>query len=106
MAPPLLDEEGRKPAMRIFLLAIALASGADVYRFVSGTISTTNSNSDAIMTATTARRSNPRRTREREASATLKSTAYGRTVLRALDQMKATGPWQLGPKASDRYFKR
>jgi hypothetical protein len=57
------------------------------------------------MTATTARRSNGRRTRERDAGAASKLTAHGRAVLRALDQMKATGPWQLGPKPSDRYFK-
>jgi hypothetical protein len=56
------------------------------------------------MTATTARRSNARRTRV--TGATSKPTAYGRAVLRALDQMTATGPWQLGPKPSDRYFKR
>jgi len=55
------------------------------------------------MTTTTV---HPRRTREREASAAPKSTAYGRSVLRALDQMKAAGPWRLGPKPSDRYFKR
>jgi hypothetical protein len=77
-----------------------------VFQFSGGTISKINSNSDAIMTATTARRSNARRTRQREAGATLKSTAYGRAVLHALDRMKATGPWQLGPKPSDRYFKR
>jgi len=58
------------------------------------------------MTAATAQRPNSRRTREREASAAPKSTAYGRSVLRALDQMKAAGPWRLGPKPSDRYFKR
>jgi len=57
------------------------------------------------MTTTTSQ-PNSRRTREREASAAPKSTAYGRSVLRALDQMKAAGPWRLGPKPSDRYFKR
>ena len=60
----------------------------------------------AIMTATTARRSSTRRAREREPDAAPKSTAYGRSVLRALDRMKLAGPWQFGPKLSDRYFKR
>jgi hypothetical protein len=58
------------------------------------------------MTTDTARRSSARRGRDREAGAVPKSTGYGRSILRALDQMKATGPWQLGPKMSDRYFKR
>jgi len=57
------------------------------------------------MTTTTAR-PNGRRTREREAGVAPKSTAYGRAVLNALDRMKAAGPWRLGPKSSDRYFKR
>ena len=57
------------------------------------------------MTTTTAR-PNGRRTRERESGTARKSTAYGRAVLDALDRMKAAGPWRLGPKPSDRYFKR
>jgi hypothetical protein len=35
-----------------------------------------------------------------------KSTAYGRAVLRAIDRMKAAGPWDFAPKSSNRYFKR
>lgn len=58
------------------------------------------------MTTATARRANGRRTREREANAALRPTAYGRAVLRAIDRLKVAGPWELGPKLSDRYFKR
>ncbi len=58
------------------------------------------------MTTVTAGRSRARRAREPEGDAVPKSTAYGRSVLRALDRMKAVGPWELGPKLSDRYFKR
>jgi len=60
----------------------------------------------AIMTTATARRSNTRRAREREADAAPKATPYGRSLLRALDRMKAAGPWRFGPKLSDRYFKQ
>jgi hypothetical protein len=56
------------------------------------------------MTTETARRA--RGTREREADAAPKSTAYGRAMLRAIDRMKAAGPWHLAPKMSARYFKR
>jgi hypothetical protein len=56
------------------------------------------------MTADTARRA--RRAREREANAAPKPTAYGRAMLRAIDRMKAAGPWQFGLKMSARYFKR
>ena len=35
-----------------------------------------------------------------------KSTAYGRAVLRAIDRMKAAGPWDFAPKSSNRYVKR
>ena len=62
--------------------------------------------SKIIMSTVIARKSNTRRAREREADAAPKSTPYGRSVLRALDRMKAAGPWQFGPKLSDRYFKR
>lgn len=58
------------------------------------------------MTTVTAGRSRARRAREPVGDAAPKSTAYGRSVLRALDRMKAVGPWELGPKLSDRYFKR
>lgn len=55
------------------------------------------------MTATTtARRAGPKR----EAIPTAKSTAYGRAVLRAIDRMKAAGPWEFSPKLSNRHFKR
>jgi hypothetical protein len=59
---------------------------------------------ETIMTTETARRA--RSTRERAANAAPKSTAYGRAMLRAIDRMKAAGPWQLGPKMSARCFKR
>jgi len=59
------------------------------------------------MTATTtARRPAANRAGAREATPAPKSTAYGRAVLRAIDRMKAAGPWKFGPKSSDRYFKR
>jgi hypothetical protein len=59
------------------------------------------------MTATTtARRPATSRNGEREKKAAPKSTAYGRAVLRAIDRMKAAGPWKFSPKSSDRYFKR
>ena len=58
------------------------------------------------MTTHTARRASARRARDQETNAAPKTTAYGRSILRALDQMKATGPWRFGPKMSDRYFKR
>ena len=60
-----------------------------------------------IMTvATTARRRAANRAGAREAMPAPKSTAYGRAVLRAIDRMKAAGPWKFAPKSSDRYFKR
>jgi hypothetical protein len=58
------------------------------------------------MTTATARKSGKRRVREEETVAAPKSTAYGRSVLRALDRMKAVGPWKFGARLSDRYFKR
>jgi len=56
--------------------------------------------------ATTARRPAANRAGAREATPAPKSTAYGRAVLRAIDRMKAAGPWKFAPKSSDRYFKR
>jgi len=59
------------------------------------------------MTATTtARRPGPKRAGAREAMPAAKSTAYGRAVLRAIDRMKAAGPWDFAPKSSNRYVKR
>ena len=58
------------------------------------------------MTTATARRTNERRAPEREANAAPRPTDFGRAVLRAIDRMKAAGPWKLGFKPSDRYFKR
>ena len=59
------------------------------------------------MTATTtARRPAATRAWEREKAPAPKSTAYGRAVLRAIDRMRAVGPWEFAPKWSDRYFKR
>jgi hypothetical protein len=55
------------------------------------------------MTATTAKRPRARRT---TGEAMPKSTAYGREVLRALKEMQKLGPWEFGPRISDRIFKR
>jgi len=57
------------------------------------------------MTATTTAR-RPAANGDRARDARPKSTAYGRAVLRAIDRMKATGPWKFARKSSDRYFKR
>lgn len=35
-----------------------------------------------------------------------KSTAYGRDVLRVLKEMQKLGPWEFGPRISDRMFKK
>jgi hypothetical protein len=37
--------------------------------------------------------------------ASLKSTPYGKAVLRAIDRMKAAGPWEFGPRSSNHHFK-
>lgn len=57
------------------------------------------------MTATTAKRPKVRRTTS-DATATPKSTAYGRDVLRVLKAMQKLGPWEFGPRISDRIFKK
>ena len=60
-----------------------------------------------IMTATTTvRRPAANRAGAREKTLVPKATVYGRAVLRAIDRMKAAGPWKFAPKSSDRYFKR
>ena len=59
------------------------------------------------MTATAiARRTNAGRTRARDAGAAHKSTAYGRAVWRALKEMQKAGPWEFGPRVSERIFKK
>ena len=59
------------------------------------------------MSAVTAlRRPATKRSETREIPPARKSTAYGRAVLRAIDRMKAVGPWEFAKKSSDRYFKR
>ena len=59
------------------------------------------------MTATTiARRTNTGRGRARGAEPGRKSTAYGRAVWRALKEMQKTGPWEFGPRVSERIFKK
>ncbi|OGA04986.1 MAG: hypothetical protein A3H35_21255 [Betaproteobacteria bacterium RIFCSPLOWO2_02_FULL_62_17] len=59
------------------------------------------------MTATTAKRPKARRTTsDAIAAPTPKSTAYGRDVLRVLKQMQNLGPWEFGPRISDRIFKK
>jgi len=35
-----------------------------------------------------------------------KSTAYGRAVWRALKEMQKAGPWEFGPRVSERVFKK
>ena len=53
------------------------------------------------MTAATAKRPKPRRAASEPAP---KSTAYGREVLRGLKAMQKLGPWEFGPRISDRIF--
>lgn len=57
------------------------------------------------MTTTTAKRPKVRRTTS-DAPTTPKSTAYGREVLRVLKEMQKRGPWEFGPRISDRIFKK
>jgi len=57
-----------------------------------------------MTSATTTRRPDEKRNVSRKPAA--KPTAYGKAVLRAIDRMKAVGPWEFAPKLSDRYFKR
>jgi len=59
------------------------------------------------MTATTtARRTTVRRIRALDARSGHKSTAYGRAVWRALKEMQKAGPWEFGPRVSERVFKK
>jgi hypothetical protein len=59
------------------------------------------------MTAGTAKRPKARRTSsDVKDTPTPKSTAYGRDVLRVLKAMQKLGPWELGPRISDRIFKK
>ena len=59
------------------------------------------------MTAITAKRPKARRTTsDPKATPTPKSTAYGRDVLRVLKEMQKLGPWEFGPRISDRIFKK
>ena len=59
------------------------------------------------MTATTAKRPKAcRMTSGAKATPTPKSTAYGRDVLRVLKEMQKLGPWEFGPRISDRIFKK
>ncbi len=59
------------------------------------------------MTATTAKRPKARRTTSDAKDApTPKSTAYGRDILRVLKEMQKLGPWEFGPRISDRIFKK
>ena len=56
------------------------------------------------MTTTTAKRPRARRTNDTAHAG--KTTAYGREVLRVLKEMQKLGPWKLGPRISDRIFKK
>lgn len=42
----------------------------------------------------------------RGAASTRKSTAYGRAVWRALKEMQKAGPWEFGPRVSERIFNK
>ena len=57
------------------------------------------------MTATVAKRPKARRTPNHTPPPT-KTTAYGRDVLRALKEMQKLGPWEFGPRISERIFKK
>jgi hypothetical protein len=35
-----------------------------------------------------------------------KTTAYGRDVLRVVKEMQKVGPWEFGPRISDRIFRK
>ncbi len=35
-----------------------------------------------------------------------KTTAYGRDVLRVVKEMQKLGPWEFGPRISERIFKK
>lgn len=57
------------------------------------------------VTATTAKRPKSRRTSS-DITPTPKTTGYGRDVLRVVKEMQKLGPWELGPRISDRVFKK
>ena len=57
------------------------------------------------MTATTAKRPKSRRA-SNDTTLALKTTAYGRDVLRVVKEMQKLGPWEFGPRISDRVFKK
>ena len=57
------------------------------------------------MTATSAKRPKARRA-PNHAPPPAKTTAYGRNVLRALKEMQKLGPWEFGPRISERIFKK
>ena len=56
------------------------------------------------MTSITAKRPKSRGTSS-EKTTTPKTTAYGRDVLRVVKEMQKLGPWEFGPRISDRVFK-
>lgn len=55
------------------------------------------------MTTTTAKRPKSRRPSS-DTTAAPKTTAYGRDVLRVVKEMQKLGPWEFGPRISDRIF--
>jgi hypothetical protein len=57
------------------------------------------------MTASTAKRPKSRCTSS-DTTPTPKTTAYGRDVLRVVKQMQKLGPWDFGPRISDRMDKK
>ena len=57
------------------------------------------------MTAITAKRPKSRRTSS-DTTPAPKTTAYGRDVLRVLKEMRKLGPWEFGPRISDRIFRK
>ena len=57
------------------------------------------------MTTITAKRPKSRRASS-DTTPAPRTTAYGRDVLRVLKEMQKLGPWDLGPRISDRIFEK
>ena len=57
------------------------------------------------MTATTAKRPKSPRASGGTMPAS-KTTAYGRAILRVVKMMQKLGPWEFGPRISDRVVKK
>jgi len=57
------------------------------------------------MTTITAKRLKSRRPSS-DTTMPPKTTAYGRDVLRVVKEMQKLGPWDFGPRISDRIFRK